>query len=159
MQFYSCVSEGARLAVYPCFQSLCPAKLIVFMFTVHTRERCLSSCLMLGEKANHSISHWPAGLSSVLLFLAVSYFISKRGLITFCRIMLNRVNLTTKDTVHMPFHSWLTFIQMKFLPHVQFVLFYYMHMNDIVMTCLPLVTERLHTCLSRKMEVCIMTAF
>lgn len=38
-------------------------------------------------------------------------------------------------------------------------LFRYMHMNGILMMCLPLVTERLHFCLSRKMYVCIMTVF
>lgn len=34
-----------------------------------------------------------------------------------------------------------------------------MHMNGILRTCLPLVTERLHICLSRDMDVCITTAF
>lgn len=32
-----------------------------------------------------------------------------------------------------------------------------MHMEGILMTCLPLVTERLHICLSRDMYVCSMS--
>lgn len=97
--------------------------------------------------------------------LPVYYFATKRGLITFCRIMLNdMLKLTTKETVHMLFYSYfLTFIQTDFLPHAPFVPFIvfccYMHMNGILMTCLPLVTERLHICLSRDMDVCVMTAF
>lgn len=66
------------------------------------------------------------------------------------------LKLTTKETVHMLFYIYsLTFIQMDFLV----LLCCYMHMDGILMTCLPLVTERLHTCLSRDMDVCIMTAF
>lgn len=73
--------------------------------------------------------------------LAVHYFITKRGLITFCRIML-KLDRGNSFVVHMMFRrsehllSWILFHSCSF-----FFVFCYMHTNGILMSCLPLVTD------------------